>query len=88
MSTPRPPASAQSRNVSVTNIASTKARCAPIARIVPISRTRTSVAINIELLMITNATAKMMKMATNKTAYQLEQLTDQAGCLLPVNHLV
>ena len=41
----------------------TKGRCAPIARIVPISVVRSIVAMTIVLLMMTNATRKMMKMA-------------------------
>ncbi len=49
---------------SMTSIARMKRRCAPIARSVPISFTRSSVAITSALLMITSAMRKMIRIAT------------------------
>ena len=49
---------------SITSIARMKRRWAPMARSVPISRTRSSVAITSALLMMTSATRKMMRIAT------------------------
>ena len=44
-------------------MARTNRFCAPMARMVPISFTRCSVAITMALLMMTRATAKMMRTA-------------------------
>ena len=49
---------------SITSMARMKRRWAPMARSVPISRTRSSVAITKALLMMTRAMTKMIRIAT------------------------
>ena len=60
---PRPPKTSPVVTTSTTTSTSTKRRCAPMARMVPISFTRWSVAMTMALLMMTSATAKMMRTA-------------------------